>query len=98
MSIYIYPPYQVTVETGSLATSTKQDEQTAILNELNDKLASSLVPEVYDYVAITYVPSGDGIGEIQTVTYKTGGSGGSTVALLTLAYDSDDKLASVTRS
>ena len=71
--------------------------------ESNDSLrvrqiAGNLVTEKYDYIALTYVPSGNGVGEIQTVTYKTGGSGGTTVATLTLAYNGDNKLSSVTRS
>lgn len=61
-------------------------------------VSGSLVPESYDYIALTYVAAGDGMGEIETVTYKTGGSGGTTVALLTLTYNTDDKLATVTRS
>lgn len=52
----------------------------------------------YDYIAITYVTVGNGIGEIETVTYKTGGSGGTTVATLTLAYDANDKLSTVTKT
>ena len=53
---------------------------------------------IYDYIALTYVATGDGEGEIEAVVFKTGGSGGSTVATLTLAYDANDKLASVTQS
>ena len=57
----------------------------------------SLVPDKYDYIALTYVASGQGVGEIETVTYKTGGSGGTSVAVLTLGYDADNKLSSVTK-
>lgn len=53
---------------------------------------------VHDYIAITYVVAGNGVGEIETVVYKTGGSGGTTVATLTLAYDANNKLSSVTES
>jgi len=53
---------------------------------------------VHDYIALTYVAAGNGVGEIETVVYKTGGSGGSTVATLTLAYDANDKLSTVTKS
>lgn len=59
---------------------------------------NSLIPDAYDYIAVTYVAAGDGVGEIETVTYKTGGSGGTTVATLTLAYDANDKLSSITRT
>ena len=75
------------------ATEEKQDELKTQLQVLN-----SLIPEAYDYITLTYVSSGNGVGEIETVVYKTGGSGGSTVATLTLAYNGDDKLSSVTKS
>lgn len=59
---------------------------------------SQLVPDVYDYINITYVAEGNGAGEIGTVVYKTGGAGGTTVATLTLAYDANDKLSTITKS
>jgi len=59
---------------------------------------NSLVPVPYNYIALTYVASGNGVGEIETATYKTGGSGGTTVAVLTLTYNSSNKIASVTKS
>jgi len=65
---------------------------------LNVITLNSLTPVLQDYVALTYVPSGNGVGEIQTVTFKTGGSSGTQTALLTLVYNSDNKLTSVTKS
>ncbi|MCK4960478.1 MAG: hypothetical protein KAT00_13790 [Planctomycetes bacterium] len=59
---------------------------------------SALVPSAFDYIALTYVAAGDGAGEVETATYKTGGSGGSTVATLTLTYDASDRVATVTRT
>jgi hypothetical protein len=55
------------------------------------------IPE-HDYIALTYVAAGNGAGEIETVTYKQGGAGGDTVAVLTLTYDGNNNLASVTKS
>ena len=52
----------------------------------------------YDYLALTYVSSGNGAGEVETVTYKTGGSAGTTVATLTLTYNSSDEVALVEMS
>ena len=52
----------------------------------------------FDYIALTYVSSGNGEGEIETATYKTGGSGGSTVATLTITYNSDDEISSITKT
>jgi len=90
--------HQVTVsnptsnpETG-LATSAKQD---TMVTELQ-KMIGFEIGE-YDYIALTYVASGDAAGEIETVIYKTGGSGGVTVATLTLGYTVAN-LTSVTRT
>lgn len=62
------------------------------------QVAGSLVTDPFDYVALTYVAAGNGAGEVQTVTYKNGGSGGTTVATLTLAYNASNQLISVTKS
>lgn len=59
---------------------------------------SGLVPSTYDYISLTYVASGNGIGEIETVVYKTGGASGTTVSTLTLAYNASNEITSVTRS
>jgi hypothetical protein len=50
------------------------------------------IPE-HDYIALSY--TGD---NLTGVVYKDGGSGGTTVATLTLAYDGNDNLTSVTKS
>ena len=62
------------------------------------KVLAALVPFDYDYIALTYVATGNGAGEVETVVYKTGGSGGATVATLTLTYDVSDNVATVARS
>ena len=51
-----------------------------------------------DYVALTYVASGNGAGEIETITYKEGGASGASVAVLTLGYNASNKLVSVTKA
>ncbi len=61
-------------------------------------IAGALITVPYDYVALTYVPSGNGAGEIQTATFKTGGSGGTSVGVLTLTYNAANKLDTVTKS
>jgi septal ring factor EnvC (AmiA/AmiB activator) len=81
---------------GTIDTSLNNIESD--VDELNLRVAGSLANVAHDYIALTYVTVGNGIGEIETVVYKTGGSGGTTVATLTLAYDVNDKLASVTRT
>ena len=50
------------------------------------------IPE-HDYIDMTY--SG---ANLTGVVYKTGGSGGTTVATLTLAYDGSNNLTSITKS
>lgn len=66
--------------------------------DVNSLTLNSLVPHAYDYIALTYVSAGNGIGQIETATYKTGGAGGTTIAILTLTYDGDNKISSVTKS
>jgi hypothetical protein len=66
--------------------------------KVETELSMGLVPDDYDYIALTYVAAGNGAGEIETVTYKTGGSDGTTVAVLTLGYDANDKLSTVTKT
>jgi len=83
---------------GTLATESSLSAQAADIALLEDRLAGSLVPEQYDYIALTYVAAGNGAGEIETVEYRDGGSGGTLVATLTLTYDGSDRLATVTRS
>jgi len=73
------------------ATEGKQDD-------IISKLPGTLVTSAYDYIALTYVAAGDGVGEIETVTYKTGGSSGTTVATLTLAYNASNEISSITKS
>lgn len=95
MSVFLYPP--VAAAAGG-ATEVTLDAVLTEIEAINARVAGSLVPETQDYVALTYVASGNGVGEIETVVYKTGGAGGTTVATLTLAYNASNKLTSVTRS
>ncbi len=60
-------------------------------------MVEGLVPAPFDFVSLTYVASGNGKGEIETATYKTGGSGGTTVATVTLTYNTEDCIATITR-
>ena len=59
--------------------------------------ASFNIPQ-HDYIALTYVAAGSGVGEIETVVYKSGGSGGTTVATLTLAYNASNEISSITKT
>jgi hypothetical protein len=55
-------------------------------------IKNKLVPEYYDYIELTYTGS-----NLTTVDYKTGGSGGTTVASLALAY-TGSQLDSITKT
>jgi len=59
-------------------------------------IAGLYIPQ-HDFVQLTYVTSGNGIGEIDTITYKVGGASGTTVAVLDLDYDANNKLSTVTK-
>jgi len=56
---------------------------------------AGLVTSAYDYVGVTYPNS-----TTETYTFKTGGSGGTTVATVTVVYTSASKanISSVTRT
>ena len=69
------------------ATEAKQ-----LADDHNVQVSNQLVPEKYDYIGLGYTGS-----NLTTVTFKTGGSGGSTVATLTLAY-TGSVLDSVTKT
>lgn len=55
----------------------------------------SLITEPYDNIELSYVASGNGAGEIETVVYK---SGATTVATLTLTYDASNRISTIVRS
>ena len=77
----------VSLPTGA-ATSAAQTTTNNHLETLN-----SLVPTKFDYISLSYT-----LGNVTTVVYKLGGSGGSTVSTLTLAYDGSGNLTSVTKT
>ena len=49
----------------------------------------------FDEIALTYVPSGNGAGEVSTAVFKLASA---TVATLTLTYDSNNKLTGVVKT
>lgn len=54
-----------------------------------------LIPDTYDEIELTYVSSGNGVGQIETVVYK---SNAVVVGTLTLSYDGSDRLSGVTKT
>lgn len=62
------------------------------VNGIVNTLTGLEIPE-HDYIDLSYTGA-----NLTGVVYKSGGSGGTTVATLTLAYDGSDNLISVTKS
>jgi len=87
-------PVSIPNYSTGLSTTTNLDAGTYSLTQISEGLS---IPK-YDYIALTYVSAGNGVGEISTVTYKQGGASGQTVATLTLGYDGSNRLNAVTRS
>jgi hypothetical protein len=72
----------------NVATEAKQDDIIAGLEGI-----AGLVTLAYDYINITYT----GVNAT-TVVFKTGGSGGTTVATLTITYDANNNPLTVTKT
>jgi len=70
-----------------------KDVQNDVAVKVTDIVGNSLVPSTYDYINLSYTD-----GNLTTVIYKIGGSAGTTVSTLTLAYDVDNNLISVEKS
>ena len=91
-----------------MSGNSSEFSQVGLLNETDARInpateetlesIAGLVTQAYNYIILTYVATGNGEGEIETATYKTGGAGGTTVATLTITYNSDDKIATVTKT
>lgn len=80
----------VTVTQGTSPWITSVSNFPAIQNVI---VENTLVPASFDYVAMN--PTGT---NPTTIVYKTGGSGGTTVATLTLTYDGNNNVQTVTKT
>lgn len=86
----------VIVDSSALPTGAATEATLASAQAvLSTRLAGSFVPSAYDSVALTYVPSGNGVGQVQTAVYKLATT---TVKTLTLSYDSSNRLSGVVAS
>jgi hypothetical protein len=91
-------PLQVTLaNTGANATAVKVDgsavtQPVSIASAISQKVQGWDIG-LHDYRGLAYTS-----GNLTSVTYKTGGSSGTTVATLTLGYDGSGNLTSVTKS
>jgi len=79
--------FQQMDDLGNTKVSLGDPAQVAILNSIN----GFDIPN-HDYIALGYTGT-----NLTTVTYKTGGAGGTVVGLLTLAY-TGDVLNSITKT
>jgi len=68
-----------------IKVSTVDGDPLAVVNGLN-------IP-AHDFISLSYTST-----NLTGVTYKTGGSGGTTVATLVLVYDGNNNPTSVTKS
>jgi hypothetical protein len=59
------------------------------------RVATSLIDSPYDYVGFT---NADSNGNYQTLTFKSGGSGGTTARTLSLTFDGSNNVTSITRT
>lgn len=75
-----------------IGIETPQAADVANINTNTASIAGMQIPP-YNYVFCSYTGS-----NLTGVVYKTGGSGGTTVATLTLTYDGSNNLTSVTKS
>jgi hypothetical protein len=56
---------------------------------------SLFIDESYDYVEFT---NADSNGNYRTITFKSGGAGGTVVRTITLVFDANNNITTVTRS
>lgn len=60
---------------------------------LNTNQINALIPSAYDYVSLSYTGS-----NLTGAVFKTGGSGGTTIATLVITYNVSDDIETVTRT
>lgn len=89
-------PLPVTISSGIANPLPVQDAAAeSSLSSLVAKTGSSDVTVAYDYRSFSYVAA---TTRIDTIVYKSGGSGGTTVATQTFGYDGSDRLTSITKT
>ena len=90
----VSPASPLPVNIGSATLSVTADG-VEIKNDAGNPIPTITGLEIpaHDYIGMTYTGS-----NLTGVVYKDGGSGGTTVATLTLVYDGSSNLTSVTKS
>ena len=83
------------IEIGAVEIKDATTDTRAVVSskglEVFDQVANSLVPAKFDFVDLTWTSS-----NLTQAVFKTGGSGGSTVATIAMTYDGDNNLLTVT--
>lgn len=81
------------------ATQTTLAAQAANIALLQTRIGGDMNPKVdFDYRDFTYVLVGNGLGEIETIVYRTGGAAGAIVGTRTFGYDASSNIISDERS
>lgn len=91
----VYDPTDEALDVNAVLTDTAGNPIVGPDGALNVNVFNSLVPTAYDEIDLTYWVSGNGAGQIETVLYKLVGT---TVATLTLNYNSSAQLISVVKT
>lgn len=99
--VYIHPS-NLSSRYGELIQGLDENNQTKFIRVNSDGAidTNSIIGfniGVYDYISLTYIAAGNGMGEIETVTYKNGGASGTTKAVLTIAYNASNEISSITK-
>jgi len=84
-----------TLNATDFSTETTLTDVKTAVESTESKSPSGMINEKYDYQSLTYVGA---TTKVDTIVYKLGGAGGTTVATQTFAYDGSDRLTSVTKS
>lgn len=96
INVKVNPSGALTVDATISASALPTGAATSALQTTGNgylQAIAGLTPSAFDYISLSYTGS-----NLTGVVYKSGGSGGTTVATLTLAYDGSGNLTSVTKS
>lgn len=77
---------------GDVTVANDSGSPVPISGTISSKLAGWDIP-LHNYRSFGYTS-----GNLTSITYKTGGAGGTTVATLTLVYDGSGNLTSMTKT
>lgn len=81
------------IKTAGLNIGSSSDPNGGGLNVYS--IGGTLVPEKYNDLQLTYVAAGNGVGEVETVTYFLDAT---EICTLTLTYDASNRITRVQRT